>query len=87
MNRIDEKTRKDIEKILSCGVSIHIVPTKDGVRVLHFQEAMPKAECHIDEKRWNLIEQILSNGYRVELLPFNGFARIMMIKRKEVKVE
>lgn len=85
--RIDEEKIKQIETLLSNGVSMQLIPTKDSLAIRCFRDTLGKAECHLDKKRLEAVESILANGDRVELVPFNGHVRVMLIKRKEVKMK
>ncbi len=85
--RIDEEKIKQIETLLSNGVSMQLIPTKDSLRIRCFQDTLSKSVCRLDKKRLEVIEAILANGDRVELVPFNGHVRVMWIKRKEVKMK
>lgn len=82
---IDDKKVKQLELLLSNGVSFQLIPTKDDMRIRQFHGYSRKFECSLDSKRIELIESLLANGDRVELEQINGHIRVLQIKRKEVK--
>lgn len=85
--RINEEKVKQIETLLSNGISMQLIPTKDSLAIRCFRDTLGKAEHHLDKKWLEVIETILTNGDRVELVPCNGHIRVMLIKRKEVKIK
>lgn len=82
---LNDKNIKQLEFLLSHGVSFQVIPTKDDIRIRQFHGYSGKSECHLDSKRIELIEKILSSGCRVELEHVNGHIRVLQIRRKEVK--